>query len=510
MSADVISALLVEDNPADVALLMKLLKDNDIKSWQITHAKRLKPALEHLHEIDVILLDLSLPDSQGLETVTQVQTAFPHLPIIVLTGLQDESFARQAVAQGAQDYLVKGQVSADLLLKSVSYAIERSQILRRLQESEHHFREVFNQTFQFMGLLSPDGVVLDINQVAREISDFQHEVVLNHPIWEAPCWRSSQKSQSWLQEAVLKASQGETVRSELQAYTQKGNVWWFDVSIKPMRAENGCITLLITEGRDISKLKRAEAEIQRSLEKERELNQMKNSFISMVSHEFRNPISAISFGIDFLEDCDPPAAQKARCYERIHHAIDQTLHLLDEILLLGRTESAQVEANYAVLELKEFCREIVESYQITQGQSHQINFSIKGNSTQARADASLLKHILDNLLSNAIKYSPEGSSIQFTLTCQGDQAEFRIQDQGIGIPQKDQPQLFEAFHRAGNVRKIQGTGLGLAIVKRCVDLQKGQIHFESQEGIGTTFTVTLPRNLMQLEQEQAVENYCFQ
>lgn len=273
MSADVISALLVEDNPADVALLMKLLQHSDAKSWQITHAKRLKPALEHLHktEFDVILLDLSLPDSQGLETVTQVQTAFPYLPIVVLTGLQDESFARQAVAQGAQDYLVKGQVSAELLLKSVSYAIERAQILKRLQESEYRFREVFDQTFQFMGLLNPDGVVLDMNRVAKEISNFQHELVLNHFIWRAPCWQSSEKSQSWLQEAVLRASQGETVRSELQACSPRGTSWWFDVSVKPMRSETGSITLLIVEGRDISKLKRAEAEIRRSLEKEREL-----------------------------------------------------------------------------------------------------------------------------------------------------------------------------------------------------------------------------------------------
>lgn len=513
MSTQVISALLVEDNSADAALLMKLLQynDHDTKSWQITHTKRLEAALEHLHytEFDVILLDLSLPDSQGLETVIQVQTAFPYLPIVVLTGLQDEAFAQQAVAQGAQDYLVKGQATAELLLKSVSYAIERSQILRRLQESEHRFREVFNQTFQFMGLLSSAGIVLDINQPMQEACDFQDELILNHPVWEAPFWQLSEQSQLWLQEAVFSASQGETVRSELQAFSPSGRSWWLDVSIKPMRSKDGSISLLIAEGRDIGQLKRAEAEIRRSLEKEQELSQMKNSFISMVSHEFRNPISTISFGARLLEDYDLPEEQKTRCFERIHRAIDRSLQLLDEILVLGRTEDGRVEVELTQLELKEFCREIVESFQITQGKSHHIIFAIEGHTTQARADASLLKHALDNLLSNAIKYSPEGSVIRFTLTCQGDQAKFCVQDQGIGIPQKDQPKLFEAFYRAGNVCKIQGTGLGLAIVKRCVDLQKGQIHFESQEGIGTTFTVILPRNWIQLEHEQVTE-YSFQ
>jgi len=123
-------------------------------------------------------------------------------------------------------------------------------------------------------------------------------------------------------------------------------------------------------------------------------------------------------------------------------------------------------------------------------------------------DASLLRHILDNLLSNAVKYSSEGSIVRFILNCQDNQAQLCIQDQGIGIPRKDQSKLFEAFYRAENVSGIQGTGLGLAIVKRCVDLLQGQIHVESQEGTGTTLTVTLPRNLDQ--QEQALEEYCFQ
>jgi signal transduction histidine kinase len=225
----------------------------------------------------------------------------------------------------------------------------------------------------------------------------------------------------------------------------------------------------------------------------------------MVSHEFRNPLSVIKFGVGFLEGCDPPAEQKARYFERIHDAIDQTLQLLDEILLLGRTESGRVEVEWTQLELKEFCHEIVEAFQLTGDPSRQILFSSQGDCTQAEVDAGLLRHILDNLLSNAIKYSSTGSAIRFTLDCQDNQAKFCIQDQGIGIPKQDQSKLFEAFHRAANVSGIQGTGLGLAIVKRCVDLQKGQIHFESQEGIGTTFTVILPRNLIQLEHEGVKE-----
>lgn len=509
MIDDAIAVLLVEDNLADVALLTELIQDSEAETWQITHVKRLNLALEQLQQtrFDVVLLDLSLPDSQGLETIAKVQAAVPHLAIVVLTGLQDKTMALQAVAQGAQDYLVKGQLSSELLMRTVGYAIERIQILKRLQESEHRFRGIFNQTFQFMSLVSPGGIILDINQVTREVGGFQDEAVISARIWEAPYWKSLKQAQTWLKMAVLRASQGETMRSELQARAAQGTLW-LDFSIKPLKNEDGSIALLIAEGRDISKLKRAEAEIRQSLAKERELNQLKNSFISMVSHEFRNPISAISFAIDVIEDCDLPAEQEKTFFERIRNSIDQTLKLLDEILVLGRTEDGRVEVEYTLLELVAFCHEIVETFQLTKGEAHQILFSVEGRSTHARMDASLLKHILDNLLSNAIKYSPRGGDIQFTLVCQDNQAKFCIQDQGIGIPQKDQAKLFEAFYRAGNVRKIQGTGLGLAIVKRCVDLQQGEILVESQEGVGTTFTVILPLNLSPAEQRKMMEASC--
>ena len=107
-------------------------------------------------------------------------------------------------------------------------------------------------------------------------------------------------------------------------------------------------------------------------------------------------------------------------------------------------------------------------------------------------DEKLLRQILENLLSNAIKYSPNGSTVEFTLSRHQNQAVFQIRDQGIGIPTEDQQRLFETFHRASNVGTVAGTGLGLAIVKKCVDIHQGQIAMDSEIGVGTTFTVTLP------------------
>ncbi|HEY9798299.1 MAG TPA: sensor histidine kinase, partial [Leptolyngbyaceae cyanobacterium] len=123
---------------------------------------------------------------------------------------------------------------------------------------------------------------------------------------------------------------------------------------------------------------------------------------------------------------------------------------------------------------------------------HSISFNSQGSCREAYLDEKLLRQFLTNLLSNAIKYSPKGGTIQFDLVCDRDRATFCIRDQGIGIPPEDQAQLFDAFQRSSNVGTISGTGLGLTIAKKCVDIHKGQIAVESEVGVGTTFTVTLP------------------
>ena len=108
------------------------------------------------------------------------------------------------------------------------------------------------------------------------------------------------------------------------------------------------------------------------------------------------------------------------------------------------------------------------------------------------ADPRVLRQIAANLISNAIKYSPEGGEVQVSLDNGGNQYSLTVQDQGIGIPEADQPRLFAAFQRASNVKNVSGTGLGLVIVKQAVDLLSGSVSFDSQVGVGTTFIVHIP------------------
>jgi signal transduction histidine kinase len=180
---------------------------------------------------------------------------------------------------------------------------------------------------------------------------------------------------------------------------------------------------------------------------------------------------------------------------RIQNAVKQMTQMLHDVLTLSQAEAGKLEFNPEPLDLEQFCSELVEDLQLSDGERHTIAFESECQDVLAILDAKLLRHILTNLLTNALKYSPNGTTVRFSVICQEQEAIFQIQDQGIGIPKEDTKCLFDSFYRATNVGTIQGTGLGLAIVKQCVDIYKGKIAVDSVVGKGTTFTVSLPLRL---------------
>ncbi|WP_414587236.1 ATP-binding protein [Scytonema sp. PCC 10023] len=505
-----INILLVEDSASDAKLLQQTLWHLGGERWQVVHFERLRDAIDSCSKstFDIVLLDLSLPDSKGLNTLAEFYAAAPNIPIVVLT-FDDEDIALEAVAKKAQDYLVKGQITPNLLRRTIHYAIERGQILKQLRESEHRLRAIFEQTFQSMALLTLEGIILEINQPALNLWASQQQDCVGKPLWELESWNFSCANQEWLKSIIAKAADGELVRHELLLPSANNVMVWIDFSLKALKDETGKAVLLIVEGRDISDRKRAEAELVNAWVQERELNEMKSNFVSMVSHEFRNPMTVIRTAVELLELYNHQLSdqQKSQYFGKIQTAIRQMLQLLDEILFLGRSDAGKLQYEPTPLDLEDFCSELTQTLQLAASGKHQIIFSFQGKQTSVEVDENLLRYILTNLLSNAIKYSPQGGDIAFNVVCQDDTATFQIQDSGIGIPLTDQQRLFETFHRASNVGSIPGTGLGLSIVKKCVDLHQGQIYLQSQVGVGTTFTVKLPLNHHHAQSLELVESY---
>ncbi len=262
-------------------------------------------------------------------------------------------------------------------------------------------------------------------------------------------------------------------------------------------------TLLTTNDRlhqELLSRQRVEA----SLLKSEELSELKSHFFSLAAHEFRTPLTTILSSTELLERYSHKLTpqKKQQHFWRIQTSTQSMVQLLDEVLLVGKAEAGKLALNPVALNLSQWCANLVEEMQFSQGRQHAIDYIVRGIQTPAYLDEKLLRHALLNLLSNAIKYSPAGSPVRFELNFEELEVQFVVRDEGIGIPPADQQRLFQSFQRASNVGTIPGTGLGLIVVKQAVDLHHGRIELDSAVGVGTTFTITLPL----VPQEQAIES----
>lgn len=239
-------------------------------------------------------------------------------------------------------------------------------------------------------------------------------------------------------------------------------------------------------------IREKERQLRKAYEKERELNRLKTRFVSMASHEFRTPLSTILSSADLIEAYTEEEQQnkRERHTNRIKSAVSNLTGILNDFLSLSKLEEGKVQPKPVTFDLGEFCQEIVEDLHGMKKEGQTIRLTPNLNGQEITLDKKMLKNILYNLLSNAIKYSEK--PIDFEVEQAEDTLKLTIRDYGIGIPSEEQQHLFTRFFRAHNVENIQGTGLGLNIVKRYLDLLNGSIAFESKEGQGSTFYISIP------------------
>jgi signal transduction histidine kinase len=231
-----------------------------------------------------------------------------------------------------------------------------------------------------------------------------------------------------------------------------------------------------------------------ALEKEHELNQLKDRMLERISHEFRTPLAIINTSAELLERY-AERMQAEKRLEHLHKIRQQTEHVtevLDDIRHLGREGLGRLDFNPAVLDLRKLC-EAVASDSEWNNSSRYVTFSPVGELNAIFADQRLIQTILANLISNAVKFSREQQTVRLTAETCETEVILIVHDGGIGISQDDIPHLFEPFFRGANTVEIGGLGLGLSIVKEAVDLHHGTIIIESSPGEGTTATVRLPQ-----------------
>lgn len=242
-------------------------------------------------------------------------------------------------------------------------------------------------------------------------------------------------------------------------------------------------------------LSEAKEEVSLSLLKEKELNQMKSRFVSMASHEFRTPLSSIQLSSVLIEKYAEPFDNEhiKKHVSKIKNAVGNLTTILNDFLSLERLEAGKVEPAFTPFDIVKLSEEVTEEMQMIAKDDQNIIYQHTGVESMVDLDQNLLRNCMINLISNATKYSGEHTFIEFNTEVSDTQCIVTIRDNGIGIPESDQKNLFQPFFRAHNTGNIPGTGLGLNIVRRYAGLMGGELHFESKINEGAIFTLSFKR-----------------
>ena len=531
--------LLVEDNDDDVLLIQESLSETKIS---IARAERLSSALEQLAKggFDAVLLDLSLPDSQGLDTIGRVHSQAPAVPIVVLTGLNDEEAAVKAVERGAQDYLIKGQVDGHLLVRSLRYAIQRHKaeeslkkrnrellVLRKISETilgTLDLKIVLDQILEQamlsgsfdlgnIRLLDSSGESLEVAVVRgyrdpnnvlshRKLSRTAEAAQSTHfrgLIFEQPC----------IEEHVQTCTGLKTIKKEgVESFVQvpvraEGEVLGIIqlASRTPRSFSDEEVRLLETIGNQMGiAVQRAQLyeETRRQASELERASKLQADFTAMIAHDLRSPLMNITGVAEVMIEGmfgDVTDEQK-KWLERIQANGRTLVDLVSDFLDFSKLESGYVEVKQERIDLSDLIQKTIENFRVlARKKGISISDAVDLSLPAVHADPRRVDQVLSNLLSNAIKFTGEAGQTEVgAVLADASQVKVWVKDNGVGIPADEIGQLFQKYRQGGNAKRSsgQGTGLGLVICKMIVEAHGGKIWVESQPGQGSTFFFSLP------------------
>ncbi len=295
------------------------------------------------------------------------------------------------------------------------------------------------------------------------------------------------------QAAALRTSLERALEGHESVTIAETSDYVFEIRNAPIELDN-TITGITGIATDITERRQAEIKLQHSLERERELSELKSRFITTISHEFRTPMTIISSSAYLLERYhERMEFDKQRAKLRnITQEITRMTAMLTDFLTIEHMEKGEIKLIPEPVQPEVLLQSAIERAEDIRNDNHTIKWDQEKSCPDVMVDKELFSQVIDILLNNAIKYSPDGGTISIRLNCENDYAIIQISDRGIGIPSDEIPRIFDLFYRASNVTYIPGTGLGLNIARRIIEQHGGQINVESTLNVGSSFTLRLP------------------
>lgn len=526
--------LLIEDCPADALLIGGLLATG----FTVTHVTDLGAGIKAAHgPFDIVLLDLFLPDSRGLDTFTQFHSLHAELPILVMSGLDDEHFAESAVRDGAQDYLVKGQMDEVLLRRAVRYAMERKRVERALRDSEAFYQSLVESLPQYIYRKDAQGRFTFANRrFCVELGRTFQEIVghTDYDFFPAELAEKYQADDQRVMTAgkVFEAVEEHTPPGGEKEYVQVVKSPVFDAQGKIIGTQ-GIFWDVTARVRGEEKLKKAHTDLARSREDllrtladlqrshsrfkeaqqqmvEMEKMQTVGQMAAGIAHEVKNPLAVIRMGMDYLTNAIDPTSNEAvgtvlkDMQDALHRADGIIMGLLD-FSAPGKVDLRPWDLNSLVRSSINLVKHELKAAQIT------VETDLCDNLPPVLADANKIKQVFVNALTNGIHAMPEGGRLtvrtyikkltpeearpsQGARQTQTFRAGERvlvteIDDTGTGIPQDKLGRVFEPFFTTKATGK--GTGLGLTVSRKIVELHEGAIQLENLSPAGARATITL-------------------
>ena len=534
--------LLVEHNPADAKRLLEMLGEpgSQASDFKLVEVPQLAAAIKQVQEsnFDLVLLDLSLPDSQGVATVDRVKDARPNLPIVVLTRQDDDNIATDALRRGAQDYLVKDQIDRRMLLRAIRYAIERKKSeaeINRQLERQRILNDINSAVASTLDLESVMNILLEkVGQVFPQFSSMVHLLNPQRDVLEALAFRNVDVG-PWKQTVAgenegfnsltaklkrplvihdaqndLRARRPEFLRRNgfvaylglplivkdeavgVLALFAKVNDAFAAVDIQFLSMLAGQAALAIHNSQLYQGIKHANVTLEQTLE-------VKSMLAGVMVHELKIPIQVIMGTASLLADgmCGELNEEQREQVGKIEAGAGEMVRLIESTLETARLERGKMPLVVTEITVRELLAELESEFTETfAGKGLTLNVSHPPSGFTIKSDRVKLKEILRNIIDNARKYTARGNvSVEFAAKDAG-RVEFIVSDTGIGIRNDLLPKIFELFYQVSYAdREKASAGLGLNIVKRLVVALSGEIEVASEIGRGSTFRVTLPREI---------------
>lgn len=534
MKSRVIDILLVEDNPGDARLVQIVLSEARDIQFNVVHVERLAQAIDVIKQrsFDAVLLDLSLPDSHGLETVIKIEAVSPNVAIVVLSGFHDEELALQAVKTGAQDYLVKGQADGNLVTRSISYAMERKRIEvdlqkarselehrveertahlaesnRRLQQeitqrmsTEEVLRKQRDYTSAVLDIVSALVVVLDnkgrivsFNRACEKTTGYNFDEVRGKTVWDLFVPPEEV-------DAVKNVFYKLFITQHLNHFE---NHWLIRSGEKRLLAWNavvlkrqGPVDYIIGTGIDITEQRRAE-----ELERQRMLELAHVSRLSTmgemateIAHELNQPLTAIaSYSDTCIRLMNSLNFQSADLHEALSEIAGQS-ERAGEMIRRLRSFARKETPEQLPLDINALVQGMVRLTNVEARWNHvEFVLNLGDSLPQVAADKVLIEQVIINLIRNAIDAMGDHQCETRRLTIRSivnkqDFLEVSIEDTGPGLSYDVLTKIFQPFYTT----KSTGMGMGLSLSQSIIEAHGGKIWAANNEGNGAIFRFTLP------------------